>query len=403
VRHLVLLNSVGSPRAFAAGGVAGRPGGLNGLTSMLKSLRPAEDLTTTSLMQWTLLANVQRHPFSVMQAAQAALSADLRGEMAVLAARRLPVLVLWSDDDRVIPTSAFDTFCSAFGTDGQMVRGGHSWLLANPETFGEVLDNVISVQGSEHGASAATGNVAQLRTLLEETSVPRAAVSRLLDGVSPLWVMSEPPELLAADLALCHPPVAAGEVRAVARELSAEHMFRLTVVALDRRGFLADTAAVLAAAGVTVETASVMTWPDSQLALHALTVRSDGGMDAARWSAIGDRLRATVDEPFSSTFVPSGRATVTRSGSGVGTSIVRVTAPDDVGLLSAICRWFADEGLSIEAAGIATVDGVASDVFLVDGDCDTGRLARHLSRRTTLTTPCARLLRTLLGTAARQS
>jgi hypothetical protein len=146
-----------------------------------------------------------------------------------------------------------------------------------------------------------------------------------------------------------------------------------------------------------------MTWPDSQLALHALTVRSDGGMDAARWSAIGDRLRATVDEPFSSTFVPSGPATVTRSGSGVGTSIVRVTAPDDVGLLSAICRWFADEGLSIEAAGIATVDGVASDVFLVDGDCDTGRLARHLSRPTTVTTQCTRVLRRLLGTAARLS
>ena len=85
--------------------------------------------------------------------------------MAELAARELPVLVLSSDDDRVIPSTAFETFCSTFGTDGQMVRGGHSWLLANPEAFGEVLDNVISVQGGEHGARAATGNVAQLREL----------------------------------------------------------------------------------------------------------------------------------------------------------------------------------------------------------------------------------------------
>jgi predicted amino acid-binding ACT domain protein len=367
---------------------------------MISSLRPAEDLTTTGLMQWTLLANLQRHPFSVMQAAQAALSADLRKEMAELAARELPVLVLSSDDDRVIPSTAFETFCSTFGTDGQMVRGGHSWLLANPEAFGEVLDNVISVQGGEHGARAATGNVAQLRELLEETTMPRAVVSQMLDDVSPLWVMSEPPEVLAADLALCHPRVAAGEVRAVARELPEDNMFRLTVVARDRRGFLADTAAVLSAAGVTVETASVMTWPSRRLALHALTVRSHGDMDAARWSAIGDRLRATVDAPFTSGFVPSGRATVTRSGAGVGTSIVRVSAPDDVGLLSAICRWFADEGLSIEAAGIATVDGVASDVFLVDGECDTAGLARHLSRPTSMPTPCSRLLRTLLGATA---
>jgi pimeloyl-ACP methyl ester carboxylesterase len=108
VRYLVLLNAVGDPRAFAAGGVAKRPGlpGLSGLRSMISSLRPAEDLTTTGLMQWTLLANLQRHPFSVMQAAQAALSADLRKEMAELAARELPVLVLSSDDDRVIPSNA---------------------------------------------------------------------------------------------------------------------------------------------------------------------------------------------------------------------------------------------------------------------------------------------------------
>lgn len=403
VRYLVVLNSVGSPRASAAAGVAARSPllGLNGMRSMVNALRPAEDLTTTTLMQWRLLSNFQRAPWSVMQTAQAALWADLRKEMAALAARQLPVLVLWSDDDRVVPLDSFDTFCSTFGTDGQMVRGGHSWLLADPEAFGEVLDNVISVQGGEHGASAATGSIAQLRALLAETTLPRVVAAELLDGVSPLWVMSEPTELLAADLALCHPRVAAGEVRAVARALPDGNAFRLTVVARDRRGFLADTAAVLSAAGVTIETASVMTWPRRELALHALTVRSDGDMDAARWATIGERLRAAVDVPFSSKFTPSGRATVTRSGAGVGTTIVRVTAPDDVGLLSAICRWFADEGRSIEAAGIATADGVASDVFVVDGDCDTDRLARHLSRAPSSSGSCGRLLRALLATAPR--
>ena len=57
-----------------------------------------------------------------------------------------------------------------------------------------------------------------------------------------------------------------------------------------------------------------------------------------------------------------------------------MTAPDDIGLLSAICRWFADQGISIEAAGIETADGMANDVFLVDAECDTDRLAAHLSR-----------------------
>ena len=393
VRYLVLLNSVGDPRAMGASGLTTRLPGLGSLKSMIDTFRPAEDLATTGLMQRTLLANMRRHPFTVMQSAQAAFFADLRTEMAALAARELPVLVLWSDDDRMIPLTAFDTFCSTFGTDGQVVHGGHSWLLADPEVFGEVLDNVIQVQGGEHGARAATANVEVLRDLLSTTSLPRPVVSKLLDGVSPLWALSESPEVLAADLVLCHPPVADGEVRAVARELPGSGMFRLTVVAHDRPGFLADTTAVLAATGASVEGASVMTWPERGLALHAVTVHSPHGIDADSWDEIGSLLRASVVGEVPATFIPSGRARVTRTGGGQDTTMVRVTAPDDVGLLSAICRWFADHGLSIEAAGIATDDGVANDVFLVDGEVDTKQLEQHLSRPAGHS--CARLLRLL--------
>ena len=63
--------------------------------------------------------------------------------------------------------------------------------------------------------------------------------------------------------------------------------------------------------------------------------------------------------------------------------MVRVTAPDRIGLLSAVCRWFADHDISVEAASISTVDGVAKDVFLVDGECDVDGLARHLSAERT--------------------
>ena len=59
--------------------------------------------------------------------------------------------------------------------------------------------------------------------------------------------------------------------------------------------------------------------------------------------------------------------------------MVQVTAPDRIGLLSAVCRWFADNDVSVEAASISTVDGIAKDVFLVDGDCDVDALARRLS------------------------
>ena len=399
VRYLVMLNAVGDARSILGAGLARRADrfGLDGVRVLLESLRPSDDLATIGQMQRTLMANLYRHPMSVLQAAQAALTADLGKEMAVLAARRLPVLILWSDADRLIPVAAFDTFCSAFGTEGHVVSGGHSWLLANPDVFGEVLDNVIHVEGRERGARAATTSVDEVRRLLAATSLPPTTARRLLDGVSPLWALSEAPDVLAADLVLCHPRVRPGEVRAVARQLPDGERFRLTVVAHDRRGFLADSTAVLATVGASVESASVMTWPEPQLALHALTVRIEGGSDAHIWEQIGARLQASVESPVRILFRPAGRARVTTTGAGPGASIVRVTAPDDIGLLSAICRWFADQGISIEAAGIETADGMANDVFLVDADCDTERLASHLSRDVRRPNACARLLRLVLS------
>ncbi|MCU1501760.1 MAG: Alpha/beta hydrolase fold, partial [Ilumatobacteraceae bacterium] len=379
----VLLNSVGDPGVFPAnGGTGGSDArGHTMFTRVLDAMRPpVEDLATTTLIQRALLENMWRNPFAVMHAAHLAMSADLTAEMAELARRELPVLVLWSDRDRLVPLTAFDTFCSTFGTDGKVVRGGHSWLLANPDVFGEVLDNVIQVQSAEHGVRATTANISELRELLAHTTLPRAVATRLLNGVSPLWALSESPAVLAGDLALCHPKLRPGEVRAVARQMPGTNTFRLTVAAEDRPGFLADTAGTLAGADVSVEAASVMTTSGGRLALHALTVRSRTPFDEERWTAIGGRLRETAEGSSPSyRFVPTGRARVTRSGEGIDTSIVRVTAPDRIGLLSAICRWFADHGVSIEAADISTVDGNVNDVFLIDGECDTDLLARHLS------------------------
>jgi len=399
-RYLVLLNSVGDPRSISVNALSGRSKLRRSdlIKPMVDALRPSADgIATTTFVQRVLLENIVRDPLAVLQAAWVALSSDLSAEMAVLAERKLPVLVLWSDHDGVIPLSAFDTFCSTFGTDGHVVRGGHSWLLANPDVFGEVLANVIHLQGAQHGLRAATANTSQLRDLLGHTTVPRRFAKRLLDGVSPLWVLSEAPAVLAGDLALCYPRLRRGEVRAVARQMPTTNSFRLTVVAGDRPGLLADTAATLAAEGVSVASASVMTWPKARLALHAITVQSHTGFDAKRWAAIGRRLRETAaGSPTSFPFVPSGRAQVTRTGAGSGETLVRVTAPDRLGLLSAMCRWFADQGVSIQAADIATVDGTATDVFLVRGELDIDLLAEHLTEPSSSRSGgCTEMLNTL--------
>src|SRR5207302_3307749 len=58
-----------------------------------------------------------------------------------------------------------------------------------------------------------------------------------------LWLMSAAPAVLAGDLALCHPKLRRDEVRAVARSIAGSDRVRLTVVAADRPGLLADSGA----------------------------------------------------------------------------------------------------------------------------------------------------------------
>jgi hypothetical protein len=81
----------------------------------------------------------------------------------VLRERELPVVALWGRSDGVIPRASFDALCAAIGTEGEVVDGAHSWLLADPDAFGEVMTNVVSVaklawesEKKEQGAAAPT-------------------------------------------------------------------------------------------------------------------------------------------------------------------------------------------------------------------------------------------------------
>jgi [protein-PII] uridylyltransferase len=162
--------------------------------------------------------------------------------------------------------------------------------------------------------------------------------------------------------------------------VSGPNAYRLSVVAHDRPGLLADTASILASEHVHIESASVMTWSDRELALHALTVQSDTAITQRRWTEIGSRLRGLgTGTPVATPYLPSGRVRAIRTGAGDGTSVVRVTAPDRLGILGAIARWFADHDVSVEAANVATIDGQVQDVFLVRGSFEVEELSRSLS------------------------
>ncbi len=217
----------------------------------------------------------------------------------------------------------------------------------------------------------------QIKQLLAVTTMPEAVISDLLDAAPALWLASAPPSVLACDLVLCHPALAEHEVRAVTRD-GDNGVIRLTVVSMDRIGFLADTAAVLAADGISIRSASVVTFRNG-LALHALTVDAPH-LETGHWEGLGTKLRAIANGThFDVAFTPSGAAGVTCSPPTGGNRLLSVTAEDQVGLLWAICRWLSDSGFGIESAHIDEEDGRANDHFLLAGDGDIRGLEAYLS------------------------
>jgi UTP:GlnB (protein PII) uridylyltransferase len=59
--------------------------------------------------------------------------------------------------------------------------------------------------------------------------------------------------------------------------------------------------------------------------------------------------------------------------------MVQVTAPDTTGLLCAVANAISAGGANIEAARLASEDGMANDVFICEGTVDGVALADALS------------------------
>ena len=375
VGYLVLLNSVG--------GVNDRPIWEWAWRFWLELFPSRQGIDIARAMRDDLMTNLIHNPLGLVRAGELARTADLRTELAELRERRLPVLALTTQSDSVVPHAAFEALCSAVGTEGRVLSGRHSWLLTDPDSFDDVLSNVVEVRVDAHRASAATSRASQVSEALRGTHIPTRRAKALVKSAPPLWLMSAPPTVLAGDVALCHPKLERDEVRAVARPIDGSNAIRLTVAAHDRRGLLGDTTGVLAQHGLCITHASAVTWSRQKLALHALTIENGADIDEVGWELLGKDLRTigAEAEQVPAYFAPIGRATVTDYGSEPDRTLIRVSAPDQIGLLSTICRWFADNNLSVESVHATTDGKMARDVFLINGNCRAADLARHLSRR----------------------
>jgi len=148
VRSIVLVNSVGGSswrKGQVVRSIAERPlwdWGLH-FPSDVWPFRQATRVLPVLIEDF--VPNLIRNPRAIARVANLARRADLRTELEDLRKRSLPITILWGSRDGIIPRESFEALCVAAGVEGTVVDGSHSWLLADPQQFGEVITNNVTV------------------------------------------------------------------------------------------------------------------------------------------------------------------------------------------------------------------------------------------------------------------
>jgi hypothetical protein len=119
---------------------------------------------------------------------------------------------------------------------------------------------------------------------------------------------------------------------------------------------------------------------DDGLAMHSLAVAAPGDFLQWSWDELADKLKTVgAGRGPGFLFSPGGRAIVRSTPQAMGRSLLSVTAPDQIGLLWAICAWLASHDVTIEAMRVANAGTMSHDEFIVQGMFDPDELAERLS------------------------
>jgi pimeloyl-ACP methyl ester carboxylesterase len=140
VRHLVLVNAVGG-----SVGPVERPiwsWGL-GFPADLVPFKALHRVVPAILED--AVPNLLRNPTAAWRVADLARRIDLTAELRELRRRGVPATVVWGSRDRIVTKAMTEALCDALGVEGRIVDGNHSWLIANPDAFGDVVAEAAGV------------------------------------------------------------------------------------------------------------------------------------------------------------------------------------------------------------------------------------------------------------------
>jgi pimeloyl-ACP methyl ester carboxylesterase len=186
VRSLVLVNSVGGS-SWRSGSrlksIAERPLWDWGLHFPSDIWPLGQATRVLPVIAEDLLPNLLRHPRAIVKVANLARRADLRTELESLRDHDMPVTIIWATRDGIIPRESFEALCVASGVTGTVVEGSHSWLLADPAHFGEVITNDVNVAKAARDLEAAEPadrrrGIRRVRSLSRRRAVDRRSEDR---------------------------------------------------------------------------------------------------------------------------------------------------------------------------------------------------------------------------------
>ncbi|HEX5936544.1 MAG TPA: ACT domain-containing protein [Actinomycetota bacterium] len=217
----------------------------------------------------------------------------------------------------------------------------------------------------------------RLRDLLRDA--PADEVDRFLSRMPRSYLLTVEPDRVARHVATIAPPVGAREVRAVHLEGARAGASELLVVARDRPGLLSWIAGALSLAGLSILSAQVFTTTDG-VAVDVFAVEGawEDEIPERRWREFRGMLRRAVEGTISLEYrvnekrrwypAPSVTVPVTvaiDNGASDFATVIEVGAADRLGLLYDITRVFADLGLDVHLAKVATYEGRVVDSFYV--------------------------------------
>jgi [protein-PII] uridylyltransferase len=259
--------------------------------------------------------------------------------------------------------------------------GPAAWTTWRRTLIRELVAKVQHVlERGEMGTEIAehlAGTIDGVRRLLADE--PAAELDGFLRRMPRAYLLAVEPDRIARHYATIAPAVGAKDVRAVHFEGARPGTYEVLVVAKDRSGLLSWIAGALALAGMSILTAHVFTTDDG-VATDLFEVEGfwEADVPGRRWREFRGMLRRAVDGSISlerrvdekrrwypAPRVPTPVTIAVDNDASDFSTVIEVGAPDRLGLLYDITRTFAELGLDVHLAKVATYEGRVVDSFYV--------------------------------------